>query len=217
MNKNAIEQLERVVTEWDSTFYYSKIMPAAFIVEARYQLAERYFEDKDFQSALDQWREIQTIAPDYKDVNSKVIANSRLGKDRIQDFIIAPTGEFEKICLFMMEGMGIRVVKIWQENKEKVVCYALEEISGRSRKTLAWFVRHGTPVTENVMIEFDAQMKKESLHAGYVFSPSGFAPSAIKFMFDKPIKMMGRGQFVKMLRAYENRLHDKGKDVPEKE
>ncbi len=215
MNKNAIELLERIVMEWDASFYYSRILPASFIVEARYQLAERYFDDKDFQSALDQWREIQTVAPEYRDVSAKITSNSRLGKDRIQDFIIAPAGEFEKTSLFVLETMGFHVLNMKQETKEKVVFRVVEEVKGRSKKALVWFVRFGAPVTENIMKEFDAQMKREELHAGYLFAPSGFAPSATKFIFDKPIKLMGRGQFVKMLRAYENRFHNGQKSIDE--
>lgn len=215
MNKNAIEYLERIVTEWDTTLYYSKTMPPSFIVEARYQLAERYFDDKDYQSALDQWREIQTVVPDYRDVSAKITSNSRLGKDRIQDFIIAPAGEFEKISLFILEAMGFRVSKMKQETKEKVVFHADEDVKGRSKKTLIWFVRFGAPVTESIMKELDAQMKLLNLHSAYIFSPSGFATSATKFIFDKPIKLMGRGQFVKMLRAYEGR-HSSSKGTESK-
>jgi tetratricopeptide (TPR) repeat protein len=208
MNKNAIEQYERLVTEWDDSPYYRKTNPATMIAEARYQLAEAYLLDRDYQSAIDQWEILQSFQANYKDVASKLQANRRFGKDRVQDFLIASSGEFEKVSIHAVELMGFRILQRRLANSDRMTFVVQETGKGRPRKHQLWVLRVHAPVGETILAEFEKSMKDQGLTSGIVVSPTGFSPTAIKFTFDKPFELFGRSHVMRALKSYELRFHE---------
>lgn len=209
MNKNATEILERLASEWESDLYYSRIYPLEFIAECRYELAELYLYDKDYQNALDQWQIIKSLIPEYKDVNAKIQANARYGKDRIQDFLIIPVGEFEKICLFAAEQMGYFVEKRHIESGEKMFLEVHEQGKIKGRRLLLGFYRVHNPVGETLLLDFDKRRESAGLKEGEVYSATGFTPNAVKFVLERPIKIFGKSQVMKILKSFENRFLSK--------
>jgi hypothetical protein len=208
MNKNAIEQYERLVTEWDDSAYYSKTNPVTLITETRYQLADVYLLDHDYQSAIDQWEIIQSLHPDYKDVASKLQTNRRFGKDRVQDLLIASSGEFEKIAIHAVDLMGFQILQRKLANSDRMTFVIQKTDKGKTRRLLLWFMRVHAPVGETILAEFERSMKEQGLTAGIAISPTGFSPTAIKFTFDKPFELFGRSHVMRALKSYENRFHE---------
>jgi tetratricopeptide (TPR) repeat protein len=209
MGKNAIETLERLASEWESDPYYSRIYPSEFIAEARYELAEVYLYDKDYQNALDQWQIIIALIPEFRDVAAKVRANARFGRDRVQDFLITPVGEFERIGLFAMAMVGYGVESRRIEGGERMFLSVRETGKIRGRRLFVAIYRTNNPVGETLLADFDRHMKESGLAEGEVYSATGFTASGMKFVLDRPIRLYGKGQMMKFLKAFENRFHGK--------
>lgn len=211
MTPSSIEAMEKVISEWDNNPNYSRIYPLEFILEARYQLARSYLDDKDYQNALDQLRLIQELTSDYKDVTSLITTNARFGKDRIQDFLIAPDGEFEKVCIFAIEEyMKLYIINRKYKGKERFVIIARDPSAPSKPPVMIWILRSSVPGTGKEMNEIKAAIESGSYSLGIVLSPSGFSPQAIKAILgEATIKIIGKSQFTKILKLYENRFREK--------
>jgi tetratricopeptide (TPR) repeat protein len=209
MNKNVIEIFERLLSEVEASPYYSRIAPNVFLAEARYQLGDAYLYDKDFQAALDQWRIVQNLVPDFKDTAAKIQANSRFGKDRIQDFLIAASGEFEKISVFTAESFGFEVQKVRIDNNEKAVLVSVDKHARGRPQVLLWIVRYPAPAGENLLKDFEKNIHDSKSTKGIMLSPNGYSPTGIRYATpDKPFTLYGKAHFTKLLKDFERR-HDR--------
>ncbi|MBU1078373.1 MAG: tetratricopeptide repeat protein, partial [Spirochaetes bacterium] len=177
------------------------------VIEIRYHLAEAYYFDKNFASAIEQWQEIESALPDYKDVKQRLKDNARFGKDRIQDFIIFKEMDFEKVTRYMVDYLGYAVKELKMKDKEEIHIKA----QGTSPDvfqgiTLIHVKRSFNPVGErDVAVLLDSMNKKE-IKKGLMISAKGFAPTAIRFGLDKPIDFVGKHQVMRLLKKYEHRI-----------
>lgn len=206
MEKNAMDILERLAAEWEGDPYYARVLPVEFIAEVRYELADLHLYHKDYQEAIDQWQVIQSLVPDFRDVAAKLQSHARYGKDRIQDFLIAAAGEFEKICRFAMERRGYAVETRQVEGGERSYMVVREEGKGRPRRLLVGFYRTQAPVGESVLAEFERRMKEAGLAEGEVYSATGFTASGLKYVLDRPIRLLGKGTVMRLLKDFEGRF-----------
>ncbi len=177
------------------------------VLEIRYRLAECYLTDRNFAAAMEQWQEIDSVAPGYKDVKVKIQQNARYGKDRIQDFLIAKDMEFEKITRYIIGYLGYIVKKLEKKDKETFIADAVgnspEAYNGR---VLIMVKRSFHPLGERDCSEFYEEMQRKNIEHGIIISPTGVNANAIKFALGKPIDFVGKNQMMHLLKKYENRI-----------
>ena len=199
MFKNATDIYETAVSEWENHLFLQETTAQDEILEIRYKLADCYLIDKNYQAALDQWRIIQSLNPNYKDVQAQIQSNARFGKDRIQDFLITSDADFKKIINFSVGYLKIPYSNIAFIDKEII------EVSG-TRSVLLWAVRSGNPAGEKIVRNFYKTMDEHKVKKGIILSANGFSPNGIRASLGKPIKLFGKGPMLKILKAYENRI-----------
>ncbi len=177
------------------------------VLEARYQLAECYLVDKNFSAAMEQWQEIDSVEPSYKDVKQKIQQNARYGKDRIQDFLILKDMEFEKASRYMVQYLGYIIKKLDKNNKEIITIEAKGSTSESFKDTTLIMIKRGfNPVGERDVDFFYKNMTDKKIKNGIVISPMGISPNAIKYALNKPIEFVGKNQVMHLLKKYENRV-----------
>jgi len=198
MFKNATDIYEIAVSEWENHLFFQETTAQDKILEIRYKLADCYLIDKNYQAALDQWRIIQSLNQNYKDVQILIQSNARFGKDRIQDFLITSDADFKKIINFSVGYLKIPYTNIDFIDKEII------EVSG-THSVLLWAVRSGNPAGEKIVRNFYKVMTEHKVKQGIILSANGFSPNGIRASLGKPIKLFGKGPMLKILKAYENR------------
>lgn len=177
------------------------------VLEIRYQLAECYLVDRNFAGAMEQWQEIDSVKPGYKDVKQKIQQNARYGKDRIQDFLIFKELEFEKVSRYMIQYLGYIVKHLEMRNKEEVIAIvqgtAPDVYSGKS---LMLIKRGFHPVGERDVDAFYKEMQKRGIEHGIIVSAMGISPNAIRYALNRPIEFIGKNQVMRLLKKYEHRV-----------
>ncbi len=184
-----------------------KILSQPLVLETRYNLADCYMEDKNYAGAMEQWQEIESVSPGYKDVRLKIQQNARYGKDRLQDFLIAKDFEFEKIVRFMIQHLDYVIKKLEIKNKEEV--YAIGIPNAPDMEPVTTFIylkRSFNPVGERDLDKAYKEMERLKLKKMLVISANGFTPNAIKFSMGKPIDLIGKNQTMRLLKKYEMRV-----------
>lgn len=206
MEKNAMEVLERLTEEWESDAAQAQALPPEFMAEVRYELAELCLYHKDYQGALDQWRTIEATLPGFRDVAAKIQANARYGRDRIQDFLIAGTAEFEKFCRFVAERSGGVTESRQVEAGERAYLVVRTAQGGR---VMVGVWRSETPVGEAMLEEFLRRMKAAGVAEGWAYSARGFTANAVRHALERPVRLFGEGPMMRLLKEFENRFHDR--------
>ena len=214
INIKAIETFEQILDlveeKGDKIRDYNKrqaYYANPFNLDVRYKLAEAYFFDKNFSAALEQWQEINTVSPDYKDVSQKMQENARYGKDRLQDLLIMKEMDFERIIRYMVDFLGYTVKKLTMVSKEKVMIEAQPNtIDVFQGVTLIMAIRIFNPVGERDISKFYEKMQKQGFKKGLVISAAGASPTGLKFALGKPIDFVGKNQVMRLLKRYEHRV-----------
>ncbi len=177
------------------------------VLEIRYKLAECYMTDRNFAAAMEQWQEIDSVKPGYKDVKLKLQQNARYGKDRIQDFLIAKEMELEKISRYIIGYLGYIVKKLEKKSKEEFIVEAVgNSPEAHSGKVLILIKRSFHPLGERDCSDFYEEMQKRNIGHGIIISPTGVNANAIKFALGKPIEFVGKNQMMQLLKKYELRI-----------
>ncbi|MDD5067427.1 MAG: restriction endonuclease, partial [bacterium] len=179
----------------------------ATMLDIRYELADCYMQDKNFQAAIEQWQEIDAVQPDYRDVRQKIKDNVRFGKDRIQDFIIAQEMDFEKISRYIVTYLDFTIKKLKMNSKEEIMIEARSN-SPEMYQGLYYIVvrRSFNPMGEREISEFYNEMLKNKIKRGLVVSATGISPTGIKFSLDKSIDLIGTIQVMRLLKKFEHRI-----------
>lgn len=177
------------------------------VLEIRYQLAQVYVYDKNFSAAIEQWQEINSINPEYKDVRQKINENSRFGKDRLQDFLIMKEMDFEKISRYMADYLGYTVKKLNMIGKEDVIMEVRPNSPDVFQGISLIFVKRSfNPIGEREISVFFESMQKKGIKNGLVISAAGVAPTGLRFALGKPIDFIGKSQVMRLLKKFEHRL-----------
>ncbi|MBN1897886.1 MAG: tetratricopeptide repeat protein [Spirochaetes bacterium] len=177
------------------------------ILDIRYQLAEVYQIDRNFAAAIDQWQEIESVSPGYRDVSNKIKQNIRYGKDRIQDFLIFKEIEFQKVSRYMIQYLGYMVKKLDMVDKEEILALVQgSEVDVFPGQSLIMVKRGFNPVGEREVERFFQIMKKRNIERGIIISAKGISPNAIRFALDKPVEFVGKNQVMRLLKKYEYRI-----------
>lgn len=214
VNVRAIDSFEQAIRIVEQTAdkirnYNMRIgyLKNPLIIDMRYQLSESYLIDKNFASAIEQWREIKSVNDNYKDVNQKIKENARYGKDRIQDFLIVKEMDFEKIARYSVGYLGYLIKKLKMADKEQINI----EAQGNSPEvfqgiTLIIIKRSFNPVGERDVRGLIEIMQEKQIKKGLVISANGFSPNAIRAGLGKPIDFVGKHQMMRLLKRYEYRI-----------
>jgi tetratricopeptide (TPR) repeat protein len=176
------------------------------VLASRYLLALCYELEKDLLSAIEQWEKIHERNPKYRDVEKKLsIYSSLRADDRLKDFLTASDENFKNTAASIIRSMGLTVQDVFLKSRDIVEAAALETQSKwRSAKKAIIIVRiyrSAEPIGYDEIRGLYDTVKKQGATRSICVTASQFSKSAIEFAQIRPIDLIDREDFTKLLHA----------------
>lgn len=181
-----------------------KDVPA--VLAGRYLLAHCYELEKDLLGAIEQWEKIQELNPKYRDVAKKLSLYSSLRTDDIlKDFLTASDTDFQNIAARIVHSMGLSVQDVFLKSRDIVEAAALEPQSKwrNAKKSIITVrvYRCADPIGyDEIRALYDA-VRKQGATRSICITASQFSKNAIEFAQIRPIDLVEKEEFIKLLHA----------------
>ncbi len=176
------------------------------VLAGRYLLARCYELEKDLLSAIEQWEKIHERNPKFRDVAKKLsIYSSLRADDRLKDFLTASDENFQKTAASIIRSMGLTVQDVFLKSRDIVEAAALETQSKwRSAKKAIIIVRiyrSAEPIGYDEIRGLYDAVRKQGATRSICVTASQFSKSAIEFAQIRPIDLVDKEEFIKLLHA----------------
>ena len=185
-----------------------KDLPAA--LAARYMLARCYELNKELLQAVEQWENIYKKNPKYRDVAEKLNLYSSLrADDRLKDFLTASQENFQNTSALIVRSMGLAVQDVFLKNQDLVEIHALETQSrwrnAKKATIIVRMYRSPEPIGYDEIRGLYDVMRKIGALRSICVTASQFSKSAIEFAQIRPIDLLDKGEFTKLLHGVEEK------------
>ncbi|MBN2324097.1 MAG: tetratricopeptide repeat protein [Spirochaetes bacterium] len=176
------------------------------VLALRYLLARCYELEKDLLGAVEQWEKIHERNPKYRDVASKLMTyNSLRADDRLKDFLTASDEDFKNTAASIIQSMGLAVQDVFLKSRDIVEATALETQSKwRNAKKAIIIVRiyrSADPIGYDDIRGLYDTVRKQGASRSICVTTSQFSKSAIEFAQIRPIDLIDKEEFTKLLHA----------------
>lgn len=170
----------------------------------RYSLATIYESKRNIVGAIEQWEKIVKIKPSYLDVQEKLSEYEDLRlDDRIKDFMVASRESFQVLCRNIVETLGYQIIKEEVLDDERVEYLSVEPGSKwrNTRKIRAHVVisRRNGKIEEREIANMVDNMKTNNTMKIAVVSVAGFTPGAKHYSESRPVDLIDKERFSKIL------------------
>ncbi|MBI9106838.1 MAG: tetratricopeptide repeat protein [Spirochaetales bacterium] len=194
--ERAISELERAIANSDNV--------GQEIIFARYFLAFCYEQRRDIDNAIEQWEEIYSKKPTFKDVGEKLSQYQDLRTDdMMKDYLTAGRDEFLNICKKITASIGMSIRDMGDiPNGCQIVAVEAESKWRGAKKIplLIWFLRVPDLVSETSPRAMLESMKKNSVGRGMIVTSSNFSKKARDYTESRPINLVGKEKLQAMLK-----------------
>ena len=165
---------------------------------ARYFLANCYEKCRKIDKAIEQWTAIYKKAKNFRDVSAKLSEYKDLqANDALKDFLTCSNEEFLVICKNICEA--VLKLQVLTNDLKKWGCQitAIDKkdenwMSMRKQVNFIRFYRNPEPIEEAFIVEALDQMKAVNSVKGFVYSASGYSPTAKRFAENRPIELIDK-------------------------
>lgn len=170
---------------------------------ARYYLAYCFEEKRNIDKALEQWEEIFSKKPSFKDVGKKLSNYKELrNDDKMKDYLTTGDSDFIELCKQITSNMNvsIREIEIIQ-NGCQIIGIETDKNKQITKKepVILWFLRLQEFVSENLTRTLYEEMKRLGIHKGIILTNTNFAEDAIIFAEGRPIDFFRKNKLQKLL------------------
>ncbi len=168
--------------------------------ELRYILADCYIRTGMVDKAIEEWKTILKIAPNYKDVNDKLtLYLQREKNENYNRFISASPDEFVKMATKIVELLNFSIAE-HQLRKDGVLdILAFEKTTRGAEHYLIEFIRSDLPIGEFVLREMHSKMKDMQVYKGICVSTTTFTEGAKEFSKTHAIELIDKTELIKLL------------------
>lgn len=176
----------------------------AAVLASRYLLARCYEVEKELLLAVEQWEKINAKNPKYRDVAEKLILYSSLrADDRVKDFMTASQENFQNTSGLIVRAMGLTVQDVFLKSQDLVEAYSLETQSkwrnAKKATIIVRIYRSAEPIRyDDIRVLYDT-MRKIGAMRSICVTVSQFTKSAIEFAQIRPIDLVDKDEFTKLL------------------
>lgn len=160
---------------------------------------------RDFYSAISHWERIMEVNPKYRDVSSKLrIYKDFRTDDSVKDFLIAPNGKFEKLCLKVVQKMNLEVSEshLESDSEMRLVCNESDSTNMRAKRNtcIVYIFRSLDPVPEKSLRQLYDNMRAFSCNRGICITTGSFTTQATTFAQTYNIDLRAAKESIKLLR-----------------
>lgn len=179
-------------------------IPEQILVQIKYRLACTYIAMNNLSKALEQLKQLQTIKPGYKDVESLLSRYGELNQNtNLQTYLMSGTSDFVALCRKIIsvfhKGTFVKVEDV-QVESECVQIICLVEFSKAESKQIFRFYRTQNTIGDIYIREFHGKIRDSKCDNGFCISIGKFSDSARAFIEGRPIDLIEKEQLVKLLK-----------------
>nr|MCR5252698.1 restriction endonuclease [Treponema sp.] len=178
-------------------------VPDAIMVQIKYRAANTYIAMNDIQKALAVLKQVQTLKPNYKDVDALIARYSELNQNKnLQVYMMAGTSEFIALCRkFIASYYKDAFVKVGDVNVGTDYVDIICEIEHPkwSAKQIFRFYRSQSTLSDISVRECHGKMRDEKCDKAICVTLGAFSESAHKFIDGRPIDLIEKEPLAKML------------------
>jgi tetratricopeptide (TPR) repeat protein len=192
----AVSELERALAYGDEE--------QAVVLAIRYLLAQCYEVTKDITGAVEQWEQIYSVNPKFRDVAEKLAIYSDLrADDRLKDFLTASQSKFQEYCTRIVESMGLAIQDVFVKSQDLAEVYALETQSrwrnAKKAPSIVKIFRTVDPIGYDAIRVLYDQMRKINANRSICVAASKFTRTAVEFAQIRPIDLIDKDELSKLL------------------
>ncbi len=200
----ASKQFEKAKTEFNRVISMAK-EDSSESLYARYFLAHCFERERKIEKAIEQWNYIHKKNKNFRDVATKLIEYRSIhDNDAMKEYLTCSDEDFKEFCKTILskclgfaaqsitsKKFGCEIVAIDQKNSN------WREV----RKALHYFVfyRETTPIDDSVPRNLIEVAKKQNYVKTYIITSSDFTRVAMSFAENRPIELINKMKFQKLL------------------
>lgn len=170
---------------------------------ARYFLAHCYENTRNIELAIEQWENIYSKKPSYKNVAEKLSQYQELRlDDRVKDYLTSNKENYLKICQSVITSMKLQIREVSEiPNGCQIIAVEAESKWRNARKMprLIRFYRIPDPVKDTTIRSLHEDMKKLNVNRGIVFTSSSYSKFALDYAQSRPIDLYDKDQLREFL------------------
>lgn len=177
-------------------------------IELKYRMAATYLHQQNLVPALNLLKEINSIAPNYKDVHQQIQKYADLVANKnLSVYLLAGNSEFANLCRKVVVSYfpNARVKVIDMTITQNQYLDIIAEISTRKWEDLVVFrfIRNGGQVSDLIVRELYSKIKEEKAGRGFCLTAGTFTEDAKQFVEARLIDLIERAKLEKKLKKIE--------------
>jgi tetratricopeptide (TPR) repeat protein len=170
------------------------------LVEMKYNYATHLVQSGDLKGALKLWKEVQALAPEYRDTVEKIEIYSEVGRsENLTRLLTSSKQDYLAVGLSLCRLLRIHV-ESHRYGKENFVEFKGSMRQGREDVTvIVHFARWTSQVGEIPIRELLEKMNEENAARGFFITTSMFSAKAQKHAKVRPLSLIDREKLEEML------------------
>ena len=172
-----------------------------------YKLAQSYITQHNIAKALYYLKQIQTVSPNYKDVNALVSRYQELNQNNnLQAYLMSGTSDFVVLCRKIVTGfypdsfVKIEDVNVAAESIE-VLC-TVESMKWSDTELFRFFRSTGS-IGELYVRDCHSKMRDIKCDRGFCISAGTFTAEAKKYVEGRPIDLIEKVKLIQILKKID--------------
>jgi tetratricopeptide (TPR) repeat protein len=192
-------------------------MKVETLVELKYRLAAAYIKQQEISRAVTILRELQSLYPNYKDVNQQVERYQELNSNKnLQTYLIAQTSDFVTLCrkivMTYFPQARVKITDITVTRNEYADILAEVETKKWQDQILFRFIRSTGSVGELTLRDLYAKIKEKKAGKGYCLTAGGFSEEARRFVEARLIDLVDKIALNKVLNSIDVAANPLGRE-----
>ncbi len=200
----SMKSFDKAIIELERSIKLSTNATAPETLYARYFLAACNEQERDFENAIDQWEEIYSKKPNFRDVAEKLSQYQELRTDdRMKDYLTSGTSEFHEISKALTNAMGLNITELNDiSNGCEIIAVDGDTKWRGTRKMpkLIWFLRVPDMISDSIIRSFHEKMRTLSVTRGIIVASTNFSRKAQEYAESRPIDLVNKENLQKNLK-----------------
>ncbi|MCQ2577813.1 MAG: tetratricopeptide repeat protein [Treponema sp.] len=174
------------------------------LIQIKYNCATSYFAQNNIPKGLALLREVQSIKPDYKDVDQLIVRYNELNQNsNLQTYLLSGTSDFVALCRKFISiyypGAFVKIIDV-QVASESIELLVEIEGNKMEEKEVFRFYRTSTVMGDIYVRDFHSKIRDLKCDKGVCVTMGTFSESAHKFIEGRPIDLIEKEALVKILK-----------------
>ena len=203
----SLKSFDKAIVELERGIKLSTNASSPETLYARYFLAACHEQERDFESAIDQWEEIYSKKPNFRDVAEKLSQYQELRTDdRMKDYLTSGTSEFHEISKALTTAMELNITELTEiKNGCQIIAVDDDNIWRGARKMpkLIWYLRVPEMIQDTTIRSIHEKMKALSVTRGIIVVSTNFSRKAQEYAESRPINLVNKEQLQKDLKELD--------------